>query len=313
MKRYLIFLFHVLVFVLPRTTFGQPQDLENKFSFRSHLVNGSPTSVNATSTFTESKDLPFYQNLSRGLLRTFRWWDIPFTAVTILPDKFRPEEDDDRFLLPPLAIDAELSRQFVRKDHRVSFGSNNPDIFPRAVAGLYLASISFLDLLTDVPINEKHYEWVFVFHKALIYTRTLTGATKQWFSRTRPDGSDTYSFFSGHTSITFATSAFCYRGMSDLLDEVHITDKPDLARTILKGTAFTVLYGWASYVGYSRVRDNKHYLSDVLIAAGSGTLISNLLYSLHFNTNTKDAQSEQRVKVEISPISPTEVSLIVRF
>lgn len=313
MSRYIIFLFHTLVFVFPRTVSAQPQDLENKFSFRYQFVDASLINVNASNTFTESENPPFYQNLSRGLLRSFRWWDIPFAAVTILPDKLRPEENDDRFRLPPLAIDAELSHQFAHKDHRVSFGSSNPAIFPRVVAGLHLASVSFLDLLTDVPINEKHYERVFVFYKALIYTRTLTGATKQWFSRTRPDGSDTYSFFSAHTSITFATSAFCYRGMSDLLDDVHITDKPDLARTILKGTAFTVLYGWASYVGYSRIRDNKHYLSDVLIGAGAGTLISNLLYSLHFNTNTKDVQSEQRVKVEISPISPTEVSLIVRF
>jgi membrane-associated phospholipid phosphatase len=47
-----------------------------------------------------------------------------------------------------------------------------------------------------------------------------------------------------------------------------------------------VLYGWAGYVGYSRIHDRKHYLTDVLIGAASGTLVSYLLYP-HQGKNEK--------------------------
>jgi hypothetical protein len=46
------------------------------------------------------------------------------------------------------------------------------------------------------------------------------------------------------------------------------------------------LYGWAGYVGYSRIQDRKHYLTDVVVGAASGTLVSYLLYP-HGSKNEK--------------------------
>jgi hypothetical protein len=43
------------------------------------------------------------------------------------------------------------------------------------------------------------------------------------------------------------------------------------------------LYGWAGYVGYSRIKDKKHYLSDVLVGAAAGSLISYFIYDSNDN------------------------------
>jgi membrane-associated phospholipid phosphatase len=51
-----------------------------------------------------------------------------------------------------------------------------------------------------------------------------------------------------------------------------------LSPTGWKRVSFGALYGWAGYVGFSRIHDKKHYLSDVIVGAASGTLISYLVY-----------------------------------
>jgi len=58
-------------------------------------------------------------------------------------------------------------------------------------------------------------------------------------------------------------------------------------RTSFKAASFSVLYGWAGYVAYSRMLDNKHYIIDVLIGAATGTIIGNLIYSGYFSREEK--------------------------
>jgi membrane-associated phospholipid phosphatase len=85
--------------------------------------------------------------------------------------------------------------------------------------------------------------------RAQVLSAIITQGLKVTVNRTRPDGSR-YSFPSGHTSGTFAAAAVLQR---------H--------------------YGWrvgapayalATYVGGSRLEENKHYMSDVLFGAGVG-------------------------------------------
>jgi membrane-associated phospholipid phosphatase len=68
--------------------------------------------------------------------------------------------------------------------------------------------------------------------------------------RQRPDGSDNYSFPSGHSASAFATAAVVHR-----------------------------YYGWkagipayavGAYVASARMAWNKHYVSDVIVGAGFG-------------------------------------------
>ena len=63
-----------------------------------------------------------------------------------------------------------------------------------------------------------------------------------------------------------------------LLQWSALDDRPFL-RDALRGGKFALLYGWSSYVGYSRMRDNQHYLLDVLAGAVIGTLVGNLVYN----------------------------------
>jgi membrane-associated phospholipid phosphatase len=118
---------------------------------------------------------------------------------------------------------------------------------------------------------------------SLIYTYTLTEFAKNWVHRERPDGSDDKSFFSGHSSTTFTAASFLYREANDFFDTWKGTSNNTTLRTSLKIASFTALYGWAGYVAYSRMRDNKHYVSDVVVGAAVGTLIGNLVYNGYFS------------------------------
>lgn len=289
---------------------GYPQapfPLSHRLSLTTFLEQQSPSKVR----YDQSH--PFYQNLTQGLLGSINWWDFAFAAVTVLPERFRPDEEDERIQFRPLSIDTEVAKSYSRNGRGNSFGSSDPRVFPKIVLGLHLFGVASLDILTNAPIDSRHYERVFVFYKSLFYTKTLTSAAKAWFSRTRPDGSNTHSFFSGHTSITFATSAFCYRAMNELLSDVDPIRDRKLVRDLLKGTTFVALYGWASYVGYSRIRDNRHYLTDVLVGAAAGTVISNLLYSLHFGGDEASSTSRGTVHVVHSPFLGNGIGFRVSF
>jgi membrane-associated phospholipid phosphatase len=88
--------------------------------------------------------------------------------------------------------------------------------------------------------------------RAQIVTQSLTTALKYTVSRTRPDGSSTLSFPSGHTSGAFATATVLER---------HYGWKVGVPA-----------YLFAGYVGASRINENKHYLSDVIFGATLGIL-----------------------------------------
>jgi membrane-associated phospholipid phosphatase len=88
--------------------------------------------------------------------------------------------------------------------------------------------------------------------QAIIVNGAYTEIFKKAVSRTRPDGSDSVSFPSGHTSSAFALATVAQK---------H--------------------YGWkvgvpsylaASAIGFSRIERNRHYLSDVLAGATLGVI-----------------------------------------
>ncbi len=90
------------------------------------------------------------------------------------------------------------------------------------------------------------------FTTTLLSTMGTTYALKYSVPRERPEGSDTLSFVSGHTSAAFSGATFIQRR-----------------------------YGWkygipaylaASFVGWSRVKSGKHYSDDVLRGAALGML-----------------------------------------
>ena len=89
--------------------------------------------------------------------------------------------------------------------------------------------------------------------RAQLVTHSLTYATKFAVGRERPDASNHRSFPSGHASATFATATVLQRRYGWRIG--------------------VPAYAFASYVGTSRLNENRHYLSDVVFGAAVGILV----------------------------------------
>ena len=88
--------------------------------------------------------------------------------------------------------------------------------------------------------------------RALILDETLTQTLKYSTGRERPDGSDSHSFPSGHSSATFAVATVLER---------HVNWRLSVPA-----------YAFASYVAMSRLHENKHFASDVAFGAAVGII-----------------------------------------
>jgi len=88
--------------------------------------------------------------------------------------------------------------------------------------------------------------------RALILDEAMTQTLKYAVQRERPDGSDSHSFPSGHSSATFAVATVLER---------HVNWRLSVPA-----------YLFASYVAMSRLHENKHYASDVAFGAAVGII-----------------------------------------
>ncbi|MBN2237816.1 MAG: phosphatase PAP2 family protein [Bacteroidales bacterium] len=91
-------------------------------------------------------------------------------------------------------------------------------------------------------------------------TAAITHGLKIIINKTRPDGT-MHSFPSGHTSFAFTNAAVLYQ-------EFHQTSKP---------IAYSG-YAFALTTGTFRVLNNKHWVSDVLVGAGIGVIVTEFVY-----------------------------------
>ncbi|RMG14675.1 MAG: phosphatase PAP2 family protein [Deltaproteobacteria bacterium] len=122
------------------------------------------------------------------------------------------------------------------------------------IAGLAL----FADDASDSARQWKHLE---IFAVSQAVTSGLTDLLKVATWRERPDGGNHLSFPSGHTSSAFAWATFVWRR-----------------------------YGWqwglpayvfAAFVGFSRIHDDRHWLSDVLAGALLGVSVTYVVDELY--------------------------------
>lgn len=88
---------------------------------------------------------------------------------------------------------------------------------------------------------------------AVALTYAYTGLLKEAVGRQRPSGEDAKSFPSGHASNAFAVASVVER---------HYGRK-----------AGAIAYPLAALVGFTRIRGNKHYLSDVAAGATLGFIV----------------------------------------
>jgi membrane-associated phospholipid phosphatase len=149
-------------------------------------------------------------------------------------------------------------------------------------------------LFADGDQNPDHH--FFAFAEALGWTALINGVTKVVVGRERPylvlnhpelasaHREDNVSFFSAHSSAMFCAASFVALDVSDYLRWRALADAPPVER-FLVGTLvpYTVSFGVASLVSVSRIIDQQHWASDVLVGAGVGTLVAHLAYVAHFD------------------------------
>ena len=97
----------------------------------------------------------------------------------------------------------------------------------------------------------------------LIAGATVMGV-KKFSGETRPDGSDQYSFPSGHTAAAFAAAEFMRQEYKDVSPWYGVAG-----------------YAAAAATGYLRMYNNKHWMGDVVAGAGIGIMSTKLAYWIY--------------------------------
>lgn len=110
-------------------------------------------------------------------------------------------------------------------------------------------------------------------------------ATKSLGAETRPDGSDNYSFPSGHTANAFAAAEFLRREYKDVSPWYGIAG-----------------YAVAASTGFLRMYNNRHWLGDVAAGAGIGILSTDLAYFIY--PKLKNIFTKKKDGSKITMISP---------
>jgi hypothetical protein len=93
---------------------------------------------------------------------------------------------------------------------------------------------------------------------------TAVISIKNISKETRPDGSDNYSFPSGHTAAAFATAEFMRQEYKDVSPWYGVAG-----------------YAAAAATGYLRMYNNKHWMGDVAAGAGIGIMSTKLAYWIY--------------------------------
>lgn len=103
---------------------------------------------------------------------------------------------------------------------------------------------------------------IYAMAEGILGVTTLT--LKKTTHRLRPDGSDYYSFPSGHTATAFAGAEFMAQELGD------------------KSIAYSAVgYGFATATGILRIYNRDHWFSDVIAGAGVGILATKGAYLLY--------------------------------
>lgn len=214
------------------------------------------------------------------------WHDLPI-AVIYYTKSYYPYGHNGMkpITIMPFHFEHEFAEN-VGQSGSSSLGSMDPSYIPNLVLLSRAAFNIGNDLFTEDGSTRDAYKHTFGFYKTMVYAEVATNLTKGVVTKYRPDGSDTKSFFSGHSAYTFAMSSYLQRELDESIANWEALDDLPTTKLALRIAAFSALYGWAGYVGYSRMHDNKHYFVDVLLGAGVGTLLGNLVFDAYLNNGS---------------------------
>jgi hypothetical protein len=170
----------------------------------------------------------------------------------------------------------------LRETARVTFITTSIiDLLYRFNQGNY--SVSLVDVLSDCA--------------SIGLSQGITDASKSTTDRLRPDGSNSRSFPSGHTSIT-AT----YTMLSST--SLNLQPMSPLPRKSLQAglTTMTALTGWA------RIEGQHHYPTDVLVGAAVGNFVALFITNL-----LNEESSEPLARASLAPTIARGVQFNLTF
>ena len=141
--------------------------------------------------------------------------------------------------------------------------------------------------------------------ESLSATYLITNITKNLFGRQRPSFKSypaeehldaEKSFPSGHASISFAIASY-----SSLYIFDHIGEWNNPSEKSGKWLYLIVSHLSAGYVGYTRITDNRHFLSDVVAGGVLGSGLAVIVYSYQNSkcTGNNDDSSLQKKETPI--------------
>jgi membrane-associated phospholipid phosphatase len=223
-----------------------------------------------------------------GGVSALEWQDAPISAVDVAELIFlRSNAVGKPIKLPPWTFD----RTF--QPHVGVHGQQTVvNRFDEAGAAAFFSIRLLVNIGADLArrdVSQEDYRRTFWFYKSIVYTYSLALLTKNVVYRERPDGSDGQSFFSGHNSTGFCAASYLSLELNDWYDRWETTKSNDVLRSTLKIGSSVALYAGATYVGYSRMHDEKHYLSDVAIGAAVGTIVGTWMYHRQWGSEGSSA------------------------
>ena len=154
-------------------------------------------------------------------------------------------------------IDAEEDREIQLKIAARNYKPSNVDDY------LQYAPITAAYGLDLIGVKAKHNfrDRFFISTASYMILATTVSFTKSQTHVLRPDGSNYHSFPSGHTANAFAGAHILFKEYNHVSPWISVAG-----------------YSTATITGIMRIRNNKHWVSDVVAGAGVGMLSVELGY-----------------------------------
>ena len=189
----------------------------------------------------------------------------PYHPDTLSPSGFTPRQLITPGILLATGVAMDLSQGL--KNSQLSFHQAHLAGFHTAADNILLyvpAVIPYgLDLL-GIPSKTDIADRTAILIKGEIIVTAAGYLLKHSIHEWRPDGSNHYSFPSGHTLQAFATATLLSEEYKDRYKWMPYAS-----------------YGLATGVGLLRLANNKHYIGDVIVGAGLGILSMKIAYWTH--------------------------------
>ncbi len=125
--------------------------------------------------------------------------------------------------------------------------------------------------------DKRFQSFTYSLAQGVVIDAALTGSLKKIVGRERPNGSNYFSFPSGHTSTSFMWATVVSRTYGF---------KAGLPSYIAAG-----------YVGFSRLQENAHHLTDVVAGATLGYIVGRTV------TRRRDPFTPRRFTWDVAPVS----------